>query len=92
MAFYIYNFDESGFQIGEISVSKVVTAADRLGRPKQAKPTNTEWVTLIQGVCVNGSLILLFLILKGKEFNQAWFFLLPSTWVIAVSPNGWTTN
>jgi hypothetical protein len=42
-----YNFDETGFQMGQISASKVVTAADRPGRPKQVKPTNTEWVTLI---------------------------------------------
>ena len=43
----IYNFDETGFQMGQISASKVVTATDRLGRPKQVKPTNTERVTLI---------------------------------------------
>ena len=43
----MYNFDEAGFQMGQISASKVVTDADRLGRPKQVKPTNTEWVTLI---------------------------------------------
>ena len=88
-----YNFDESGFQMGEISTSKVVTAADKPGRPKQVKPTNTEWVTLIQGACADGSLIPSFLILKGKEFNQNWFLQgLPLTWVIAVSDNGWTTN
>jgi hypothetical protein len=43
----IYNFDKTGFQIGQISASKVVTATKRLGRLKQVKPTNTEWVTLI---------------------------------------------
>ena len=43
----MYNFDEASFQIGQISASKVVTDADRLGRPKQVKPTNTKWVTLI---------------------------------------------
>jgi hypothetical protein len=43
----MYNFDEAGFQIGQISASKVVTDADRLGRPKQVKPINTKWVTLI---------------------------------------------
>jgi hypothetical protein len=43
----IYNFDETSFQMGQISASKVVTAIDRLGRLKQVKPTNTEWVTLI---------------------------------------------
>jgi hypothetical protein len=43
----IYNFDEAGFQMGQISASRVVTDTERLGRPKQVKPTNTEWVTLI---------------------------------------------
>lgn len=89
----IYNFDESGFQMGEISSSKVVTAADKLGRPKQAKPTNTEWVTLIQGACADGSLVPPFLVLKGKEYNRNWFLQgQPSTWMIAVSENGWTNN
>jgi hypothetical protein len=88
-----YNFDETGFQMGQISASKVVTAVDRVGRPKQIKPTNTEWVTLIQGACTDGSLIPPFIIMKGKEFNQAWFYQgLPSTWTFSVSTNGWTTN
>jgi hypothetical protein len=39
-----YNFNETGFQMGQISASKVVKATDRPGRPKQIKPTNTEWV------------------------------------------------
>jgi hypothetical protein len=43
----IYNFDECGFQMGQISASRVVTSIERQGRPKQVKPTNTEWVTLI---------------------------------------------
>jgi hypothetical protein len=60
--------------MGQISASKVVTATDRLGRPKQVKPTNTECVTLIQGVCADGSLIPPFIVMKGKEFNQTWFF------------------
>jgi len=89
----IYNFDEAGFQMGQISASKVVTDADRLGRPKQVKPTNTEWVTLIQGACADGSIIPPFLVMKGKEFNHAWFYQgLPSTWTFTVSPNGWTTD
>ena len=69
-----YNFDEAGFQMGQISASKVVTDADRPGRPKQVKPTNTEWVTLIQGACADGSTVPPFLVLKGKELNYAWFY------------------
>lgn len=52
----VYNVGEIGFQIGEISASRGVTATDRLGKLNQIKP-DTEWVTLIQGVCVDGSLI-----------------------------------
>jgi hypothetical protein len=33
--------------MGQISALKVVTDADRLGRLKQVKLINTEWVTLI---------------------------------------------
>ena len=42
-----YNFDETGFIIGVISTSSVVTAADRRGRPKTVQQGNREWVTAI---------------------------------------------
>ena len=88
-----YNFDKSSFQIGQISVSKVVTVIDRSGRSKQVKLTNTEWVILIQGAYTDGSLIPLFIIIKGKEFNQRWFFQgLLSFWIFLVSLNSWTIN
>ena len=88
-----YNFDETGFQMGQISASMVVTATDRQGRPKQIKPTNTQWVTLIQGACADGSTVPPFLVFKGKEFNNTWFHQgLPPTWRFSVSPNGWTSN
>jgi hypothetical protein len=70
----MYNFDEASFQMGQISASKVVTDADRLGRLKQVKLTNTEWVTLIQGAYADSSIVPPFLVLKGKEFNHAWFY------------------
>jgi hypothetical protein len=60
--------------MGQISASEVVTAIDRPGRLKQVNPTNTEWVTLIHGACTDGSLIPPFIVMKGKEFNQAWFY------------------
>ena len=89
----IYNFDETGFQMGQISPSMVVTASDRQGRPKQIKPTNTAWVTLIQGVCADGTASPPpFIIFQGKEFNLSWFEGLPPTWSFALSPNGWTSN
>ena len=89
----IYNFDETGFQMGQISASMVVTDADKPGRPKQVKPTNTQWVTLIQGACADGSTIPPFIVFKAKQINQAWFYNnLPTTWAFTVSLNGWTTD
>jgi len=87
-----YNFDECGFQMGQISASKVVTSTERDGRPKQIKPTNTEWVTLIQGASAKSFLVPPFFVFKGKEYNLAWFADLPSTWTFTLSDNGWTTN
>jgi hypothetical protein len=89
----IYNFDETGFQLGQISTSKVVTSIEKSGRPKQIKPTGIEWVTVIQGACADGSAIPPFIIFKGKEVNNRWLCEgLPSTWMFIASPKGWTSD
>jgi hypothetical protein len=36
----IFNFDETGFQIGVISTSKVITSSDRKGRLRIKQPGN----------------------------------------------------
>jgi hypothetical protein len=41
----IYNFDETGFQMGVISTAKVVTGSERRAAPKAVQPCNREWVT-----------------------------------------------
>jgi hypothetical protein len=46
----IYNFNETGFQMGVISTAKVVTGTDRAGRPRSTQPGNREWVTVIEAV------------------------------------------
>jgi hypothetical protein len=38
----IYNFNETGFQMGVISTTKVVTGTDRAGRPRTTQPGNRE--------------------------------------------------
>jgi hypothetical protein len=37
----IYNFDETGFQIGVISTAKVITGANK-GKPVSVQPGNRE--------------------------------------------------
>jgi hypothetical protein len=49
----IYNFDETGFQIGVISTAKVITSAKRSNRPVSIQPRNREWVIAID--CISSA-------------------------------------
>lgn len=90
----IYNFDETGFLMGQISTTTVVTSAERRGRAKSMQPGNREWVTVIQGVNSLGWAIPPFIIFAGKTHLSSWYenSPLPKDWVISVTENGWTTN
>lgn len=88
----IYNFDETGFAIGIAGTSKVVTSSDTIGRPALIQPGNREWVTAIEGVNATGWSIPPFIILSGKLHQAAWYRVIPTGWILAVSDNGWTTN
>ena len=89
-----YNFDETGFMMGQISTGAVVTASERRGRPKAVQPGNREWTTVIQGINAKGWAIPPFIIFKASNHLSNWYKEedLPQDWVIAVSENGWTTN
>ena len=45
----IYNFDETGFQMGVISTAKIVPSVER-DRTVSIQPRNREWVTAIESV------------------------------------------
>jgi hypothetical protein len=88
----IYNFDETGFQMGVIATGKVVTGSDRAGRPRTIQPGNREWVTIVETVSSQGVLIPPLVIFEGIMHQRAWYQNLPIDWTIGVSNNGWTTN
>ena len=90
----MYNFDETGFMMGMISTTMVVTSSERRGRPKLAQPGNREWVTVIQGINSQGWAIPPFIIVAGQNHLTNWYedSTLPPDWVIATTHNGWTTN
>jgi hypothetical protein len=50
----IFNFNETGFQIGVISTSKVIILLDRKGRLRTKQPGNRKWVTIIEAVNIRG--------------------------------------
>ena len=89
-----YNFDETGFQMGVISTSKVVTRSERRGRANTKQPGNREWVTLIHTINSSGWVLPAFVIFEAKLHQASWYRTpgLPSDWKISVSDNGWTTN
>lgn len=89
----IYNFDETGFLMGQIGTTTVVTSSDRTTRPKLVQPGNRDWVTVVQGINSQGWTIPPFIIFKGKWHLASWYEKeqLPATWRIAVSENGWTS-
>jgi len=90
----IYNFDETGFQMGVISTAKVVTSAQIRGRPTLTQPGNREWVTVIETIRADGTTIPPMIILAGKVHISIWYDekQLPSNWTIALSETGWTND
>ena len=68
-----YNFDKTGFMIGQITPGAVVTALERRGRPKTIQPGNREWATVIQGINATGWTIPPFIILKARHHLSSWY-------------------
>jgi hypothetical protein len=62
-----YNFDETGFMMGQICPGMVVTRADRRGKAKRVQPGNREWATAI--ICINGEgwSVPPFLVVQGRN-------------------------
>ncbi|RFN55665.1 tigger transposable element-derived protein 6 [Fusarium flagelliforme] len=90
----IWNFDETGFMMGMISTGKVVTSAERRGRPKSVPPGSQEWVTVVEATNVEDQSIPPFIIVTSKHHLRNWYkgSSLPTDWAIVTTPNGWTNN
>jgi hypothetical protein len=89
----IYNFDETGFQMGVISTAKVITGAERSNRPVSIQPGNREWVTAIDCISSYGWSLPPVIIFEGKVHQSTWYTkALPLDWTIGVSENGWTDD
>ena len=89
-----YNFDETGFMMGVICSSMVVTHADRRGRGEAVQPGNQEWATAITCVDGDGQDIPPFLVVQGAYHLASWYNegVLPDNWAIKPTSNGWTDN
>lgn len=89
----IYNFDETGFQMGVITTAKVVTGSERAGRLVCVQPGNREWVTVIESISSYGWSLPPMVIFQGKVHISTWYIdTLPLDWTIGVSNKGWTDD
>ena len=61
----IYNFNETGFQIGVISAGMVVTSSERVSNAKLMQPGNREWAIVIQGVGGTGFYVPPLIVVSG---------------------------
>ncbi|OAQ57671.2 DDE superfamily endonuclease [Pochonia chlamydosporia 170] len=89
-----HNFDETGFMMGVISTTMVVTSSERRGKPSLAQPGDRKWVSVLQSINSQGEAIPPFIIAAGQFHLGNWYedSALPKDWVISTTHNGWTTN
>ena len=67
----IYNIDESGFSIGTIESTRIIL--DSTFRIKhQAHPSRQEWVSIVEYICTDGTILPPLGIFKGKNVLQNW--------------------
>jgi hypothetical protein len=90
----IWNFDETGFLMGQISSTLVVTSSEGRGKAKKIQPGNREWVTVIQAVQSGGEVIPPYVVVAGKTHLESWYrnSPFPPEWTIDLSDTGWTNN
>jgi hypothetical protein len=91
----IYNFDESGFQLGQGKSQKVVTSNPiRASRGIATSDTN-ESLTAIECIAADGTVIPPYFIFKGEYHLERWYQQVPDSaedYRIATASKGYTTD
>ena len=90
----IYNFDKTGFLMGIIGKTLVITSSDYTANTKLIQPSNQEQVTVIQGINLQGWTIPPYIIFKGQQhlnsqYNKIKFLY---SQYLSISENSQTNN
>ena len=90
----IYNFNEMGFAMGMVAITKVITQAEKHSHSSLVQSGNWEWVTAIKTINASGWVLPSMVIFAGKTHHTTWFknTEIPLNWTIAVSNNSWMNN
>jgi len=88
----MYNMDESGFAIGEKEATRCIINA-QIRQQYQAKPGRQEWVTAVECICADGTVIPPLIIFRAENLSREW---IPATingdWKLSCNSKGWTSN
>ena len=88
----MYNMDESGFAIGEKEAGRCIINAE-VRQQFQAKPGRQEWVTVVECICADTSVVPPLVIFKAQNLSTEW---IPASihghWRFNCNSKGWTSN
>ncbi|KAJ9473804.1 hypothetical protein VN97_g13276, partial [Penicillium thymicola] len=87
----IYNFDETGFQIGQGKPQKVVSKSQTLYSPNGGI---AEGITGIECIAADGWKMVPWFLVRGKFHMENWYkdTNLPTDYTLVTTPNGYTTD
>jgi hypothetical protein len=91
----IYNFDETGFQLGQGKAEEVITAyPDRFQSTESSQSDSRESCTVIECIAADSDVVAPYIIFKGSVHLERWYRLdnLPDNYRIAISPKGYTND
>jgi DDE superfamily endonuclease/Tc5 transposase DNA-binding domain len=88
----VYNMDETGFNIGAMQAGRVVVDMTRNVNYKK-HPGRQEWVTVVESICADGTVIPPLVIFKGEKLsvNQIPTHV-DDEWRFSCSNEGWTND
>jgi len=88
----IYNMDETGFAIGTSQSNRVVIDTTLRTRYK-VEPGRQEWVTAVECICGDGTVLPPLVIFKAAQISSNWISeTTPHNWRFSASSKGWTSN
>jgi hypothetical protein len=84
--------EESGFSMGTMESTRIIVDST-LRTKHQAHPGRQEWVSMVEYICADGTILPSFGIFKGKNVLQNW---IPNQvlerWFFSANATGWTSN
>ncbi|APA08975.1 hypothetical protein SS1G_02829 [Sclerotinia sclerotiorum 1980 UF-70] len=87
-----YNMDESGHSIGTMESIRIIIDST-LRTKHQAHPDRQEWISIIECICTDRSILPPLGIFKSKNVLQNW---IPKevlgSWFFSANTKGWTSN